>query len=454
MKGLFFISLFFIMEGAWAFTCTSKVDPKKVVLFVDTRDSKKEVLAAERAACRRGESFHRMGFPINVKTYTQKLVGFARNDIAVSSLILSGHDGGGKIHGHAGGLNKYEAIHGMKAAYKQKPELLNQLKSAMLWGCWTNGPGEVAVWRSELPSLHMVGGFIDLGPLNTAEASGTVLEGLLVKEKAITTAKNTDSVKRMIASVNNINVTYAAVYATACDENLYYYNTNGIAAKSSPHFSKGTHFVNYDDTFSCHEKPEDFEEKLKLLRGYYSGAIPLPNNTRESELRKIYSYARNHSLCLGYLPLFNADRIMLMAFFEQVKSNFAQTFQNEIAAAVNEFNALKKEMNSVGINKWDIAPDLRDLKSYIQKGEKTFFAPTAGNLAGKNRIQIREMIQFLDGMVKHSALKSPKMSASVAKLKSLKTRMDTYLYQLNPSCMEYLQWYVYSPGVRTHARCN
>ncbi len=451
-----FFLLLTLSSLAQAYNCPHSVNPNSIIYFVDTRNSTHEVNSAQIAACERGETLIRMSPPINKNTFKNNLSGLARANRAVSSVIISGHDGGGRIHNDDGdGLDKFEAIGAIKEAYRGKPALLAQLKSAFLWGCWSNGPAEVGIWRSELPSLKLIGGFIDMAPINTATASHTVLEGLLRREREIETAKNVASLRRSISSVENINQTYAAVYAESCGQNMYYYNkAASYYGEEDPNMSGGTHFTNFDTAFRCESlSAADKANIRRRIMGYYLGNTPIPADTSHGDLRNLYMFARNNSRCLFDDNMFNADRLLMLTFFPEVKKNFSATFSADIDAGVREFNSLLTEVNSSGINTWDI-PGYRNLGRIINEGKNAFFTPKGATLDGKNRQQIRSMISYLHSITANPAMEGTLLKGRLPAIRLLQQRMENYLYQLNPNCMDFLQWHEYQAGRRPAYSCG
>ena len=447
--------------SAHAFNCTRAVNPSSIVLFLDTRNSTAEIESAARAACSRGETFKRMPSPgqtINQASLTRELSALAGQNKAVTSMVISGHNGGGAIHGDAGhGIDKFEAIQSFKSAYRNKPALLNQFQSVYLWGCWTNGPGEVAVWRSQLPSLKMISGFIDMAPINTAEASHTILGGLLERESSLLAESNRNSLRRSLSLIENINQTYASVYIESCNENLMYYIKNNYRDDSlnpSSPYSGGTHFLNYDQNFSCTELAPQIRANKELFMQYYLGQIPVPADTANGPLRQLYSFARNTSQCTDSMWEMNGDRLLMMTFFDNVKKNFAKTFAPEVVSAADEYRKIIDEMNSPSlVNLWNL-PVMSNLKAYMNAGGSKIFRPDAATLQGKSRMQIRQMIMQLDGISKHAAMSVPGVARKFANLKVLQRKMETYLYQMNPRCMDFLEWHDYDPTYAPSPACG
>lgn len=456
MKYFILLSLTVLSANTFAdYKCPRKVDAKRVVLFVNANSSAAEVENAKKAACERGDTFKEIPDKNSFldASYLQKeLNALAKSNVAVASMIVSGHNGGGSVHGTQGGVNKDEIISAMKSAYKSKPDLLAQFNSVFMWGCWTMGPSEVDVWRTEMPSLKMAAGFFEMGPLNTTLASRTVLHDLLVKEKAISLESDKAKVKRAIASIPTINQTYASVYAESCGTDLYYYRTNGASSPDGedPNFAPGEHFVEYGKTFSCDGLGPEIEKNRVALMNYYRGSTPIPKDTGRGELRQIYSFVRSHAKCLKPNHVLNGDRILMLIFSENVKANFSDVFADEIAKATAEFDHLKNFLAKYNPK----GADMQAFKKYFQAGARDFKKLDKESIKNMDRKQLRSMISYLDGMTKQSIIKKdPKFAGNVKSLKKIKNALENYLFQMNPNCMDFLEWHEADPWSKPQAHC-
>lgn len=455
MKVLITLTLLGFSSLSFAeFKCTKTVDPKRVVLFVDTNDAPKEVDGAAKAACQRGETFKRIPSKsdtyINEKSLTIELTELAKQNIAVASMIVSGHDGGGSVHGIKGGVNKYEIIQALKTAYKSKPALLKEMKSVFMWGCWSMGPSEVEVWKTELPHLKLTAGFMDMGPLKTTEASHSVLNGLLLNEKALVAQSDAKKLKKAIQGIPNINVTLASVYTDAACGDMLYYQTQGGSddyEAENPLFQSGTHFVDFDTNFSCKAMAPQIEQSRKQLMKYFYGSLPLPKDEPGSPIREIYAFLRNTAKCLPKgNHVLNADRIFLLRFYNEVKENFANTFKAEIGEANKEYVGLNDLMKYS-------TDEAKEMQAYIKKNKDKYFNPRLDSLKGKSRKEILDMISYLDGMVKLPMARDRRHAGKFNNLRKLRNAMDTYLFQLNPSCMNFMEWHEVQ-NFPPRARCD
>src|SRR5690606_25008037 len=120
----------------------------------------------------------------------KNLIDLAKNGTAITSLIVSGHDGGGSVHGDMSGIDKSEILSSLSEAYGNNKKLLDQLQSLLLWGCYTSTPAEVLSWKEGLPGLKLISGFHGRGPGNDKQAAHTLLKDFLIKEKRLVTECN------------------------------------------------------------------------------------------------------------------------------------------------------------------------------------------------------------------------------------------------------------------------
>lgn len=446
---------FFLAVESFGYTCPTKVNAAKVVVFVDTNNSPAEIKGAEKAACTRGEAFLKIpssGGNVDQATLTKELSLLASKNRSVVSMIVSGHNGGGSVHGTQGGVDKYEVIGSLKKAYEKKPDLLADMKSVYMWGCWSMGPAEVEVWRKEIPSIKLASGFMDMGPLNTTTASHTVLSGLLIKEKSLIEEADQKKLKKAISSIEHINMTYASVYTEALCGNMYYYNTDGNASDNNspdnPLYSSGNHYLEFDENFNCDSMKAQIESARKEMIPYFYGRKELPKDGPDSPIRKTYSFLRKAEGCIKENHILNPDRVMLLRFFDEVKENFANVFADITTDSVNEFNSLKDLFK---IKPKD--PDMLAAYTYFHSGKAKFFATNKETLKTKGRKEINEMISFLDGLTKQKAAKNPNFSAKIKNLKRLKKAMSTYLFNMNPECMNFLEWHEVEPDYPPYAGC-
>ena len=126
---------------------------------------------------------------------------------------------------------------------------------------------------------------------------------------------------------------------------MYYYNTAGDAyegqTQDNPLYSSGNHFVEYDKNFSCNKMRVDIENARKELIPYYYGNKKFSKDGPNSPIRNMYSILRKAQGCIKGNHILNPDRVVLLRFFEEVKENFANVFEDITTSSSAEFDQLK-----------------------------------------------------------------------------------------------------------------
>lgn len=360
---------FVIFSVSSTFACNNSVDPSKVVLFIDTNNSELEIATAQKAACERGEQLRVV--PDNYKEYKQLIQEsnkakssfksceqqkndcdalkaksvesykalmdfnnkFAKTEVAtrealvaiqkdkakVTSVIISGHDGGGKFSGSKGAVDKKD----LQNLFDEFPDT-NNIRSLLLLGCYTGTQKEVMDWKGIFPHVSLIAGYDASAPLAIQPAGQKFLSDLLLKEKALLSQadkkKLENYTKKNLDVMANLN---AAIYVV-CEEdkNGYYY--------SSRFRDEGLRKL---DMSSC----EDVK-KLKSIYAkaapYLSGELEPPKDTVKGALRMIYNEARAYEHCFEYknIPL-NVSNLFNLLFHEDVKKSFAHLYGKDLEEA-------------------------------------------------------------------------------------------------------------------------
>src|SRR5690606_4236248 len=110
------ISLICISPALFAQGGNCPISKDSVVLFLDANDSPREIEKAREAACARGERLVVVE-PDNLKSGIKQL---ADQNTPISSLIASGHDGGGSFYGLNGDMSKTQIIAALQEGYRGK----------------------------------------------------------------------------------------------------------------------------------------------------------------------------------------------------------------------------------------------------------------------------------------------------------------------------------------------
>ncbi len=323
-----YFSILFLLTSLQALACATKVDPKKVVLFVDTNQGEPEMVAAKRAAFKNCQTFY--SFPsarANIPAQLDKvLADFNTKGIKVKSVIVSGHDGGGSFGGSKGSINK-QAI----ASSFQKYPAVNEINTAVLLGCYTGVNQEMIYWKGNFPKLGVIAGFDGSAPLSTRPYGHQFLEDVLAygkKIKSNTSETQVDATtKKLLKTINDV---YAAVYvdiscldpaAAGDDDQQYLYSS-----------LRGRKFV-YANLSDCEGASEAIYGIKEAFNNFMSGEKEPPLNSTSGELRKIYNTVKKYEHCLNGSGGINSNNVFNLLFWNGVKKNFAKFYEADLLKA-------------------------------------------------------------------------------------------------------------------------
>ncbi len=413
IKQLSLCSLLLLSTSLLRAACANKVDPSKVVLFVDTNYSDLEIKHAEIAACKRGERLQVV--PKNYKEYSGLILKKEENNKArwdceavanadcskqrqlaydsednlsnfkaqqkpisdqlkdalteiktkkgkIKSFAISGHNGGGHFAGAKGSLGRYE----IAAMVSEVPEI-NDVTSILLLGCYTGVKAEVSNWKGIFPHASLIAGYDGSAPAYSRPQGHQYIEDILVKEKILTSLKDVKkinaSAKGLIRSLGGLN---SAVYLkTMCkeDEEGFYYSSMGGRTFDQLKLSE------------CEKAIAEVKLLYPNFLHYESGEIEPPKDTVNGELRKIYNKVRANEHCLKSdytLGGINAHNVFNMLFMEGVKKNFAHYYQDElkeveeIIASINPDNIIKTQEEELK----RIDSDLKESQKLLEEFKK------------------------------------------------------------------------------------
>ncbi len=426
MKIQYLVILFFFSFSLDAWTCSTKVDPNKVVFFVDTNYSDLEIKTAEKAACQRGERL--VVVPKNYSDYTSHLVQYEKSKKAfdkcmqkqgdcgelgskayadhstltefknqqpsleeqirdqfkelksknakIQNVTISGHDGGGWFGGHKGDFYRQSLADLMK----EFPEI-NDVQSLMLLGCYTGVQQEILNWKSIFPNVRMIGGYDGSAPLSDKLAGHTYLEDLLSKEKKLLQQADEKKINNFVANnIRNFNMLSAAVYVSpVCEEESpeddkeFYYSSKERSLK----------FQEFDASKCLSMKNELFSMSDIYLK-YDSGELEPPQDPSSGELRNLYDRARAVEHCFENQNVnLNVSNLFNLRFYSAVKENFARFYKDDLEEAERILNTITPDSMAKNLQSQIelLTPSLeeaqnqldyfeKDPKSYLKQSEK------------------------------------------------------------------------------------
>ena len=374
MKKIFLAVGCLVSLPLWAQSpCNKKIDPSKVMLFVDTNNSELEIETSRKAACERGE--HLMVVPKNYKEYgkytgpfneatkrlercTKKKSGSCTNEInalqeatakmnkfvdsqpsfdkgirealdeikskngKLQVFTISGHDGGGSFGGNKGGFGRQE-LQDVMSDYKD----INETSSVLLLGCYTGVQKEIYAWKNIFPKAKIIAGYDGSAPLADRPQGHQYLSDILLKEKQL--LSQSDEKKLVNYTKSNfqaLNQLHAAMYLNCADDNEFYYGNDG----SRKTFKR----MNMKE---CQEKKHEVEAIAQEFQKYDSGELEPPLNT-QGALRQLYNKARRLEHCVEQLQVdLDVNAVFNLLFYQGVKENFASYYKDDLEEAEDIF---------------------------------------------------------------------------------------------------------------------
>lgn len=556
IKQLFILSS--LAFSSHAFACT--ITKSSVVMFVDANNSPQEIEKAREAACDRGEALVVAG-PGEIESKTREL---ARSNKPISSLIASGHDGGGSFYGSRGHISKASIIQGIQRGYQGKEELLDNLEGLFLWGCYTTVPSEIVYWKSAFPKAKFIIGFHGAGPSNVNPSGLRMLKSSLIAQDRVCSARNEQELKRIITSISDLRYTSVGAFAQSCRMDQSYYLMQRLDNTGTMQQTTGT----LESQLDCRQIRRMAESNVTQFHRYFSGELAIPQDTSRGELRDLYSFVRQNAQCFNN-DFVVGDRVGSLLFFDGVKKNFGKVFEREINDAVSELGQLSRYLDrynfseeTAAINRAQSAYNAKEsegrtlssqlqslqtqvaskerefegmsrrtrrylsalesgndgraerredrlndeetralnalnqlrqqvqqqqsrltshsyelgqaktqldnavtakrekenslnaLKRTVSDVSRNFWAPTLSNISNKSRKQVLENITKLSSLTNHVFFNGAQDAAGqIRKLKGLENKMERYLNQLEPDCMNFLEWHEYIPGQVLAGRC-
>lgn len=468
--------------------CNRRVDPKKVVIMMAFNSVGAEEQGAIDGACARGETlviipkrteaFRRQEAARNAaqgrmnilaneytrcqtdacRTQVETRFGQIRNDeeqpsldykgdlqnfleqsrangIKVSSVILSGHDGGGHYYGDYGETTMAE----ISTIASENQAVFSNTTSLLLMGCWSATPDQVEQWRSIFPRVRVMGGFVGSAPSSTRAAAGTYISGLLRGEKNLLPQSSRAQVQAMINTVQHMNMVTAGVYIQPVCEDptgrspAYYYISPANDPSEMPEGMKpGLNSMATPDSLeaSCMRAfgGENFRGTFdwNALTQYYQGDREPENNP---ELRGLYSFLRNNQNCFTAehsTSPYSPDQVLMLRFFQDTKKNFNKYFKNDLEEMYRDLDAIIEASTNPR------------LKERYKKHQRL----VGDSLLGMTRKQTLENVSGLQGIY-DLAFRDRGRTSNDAKVIATMQKIDQHLYRLQ--CLP-ATWHEYNEG--------
>jgi len=304
------------------------------ILFLNFNRNTSAVKAAQRAARTRGErlivlppSPRPRDYKLNPDQLTSELENIRRQHIVISSVVFSGHDGGGFFSGHDGTIESFQ----VNRIMRDFPDIAASVKTLVLRGCYSatlNQVQEGSSWRQAFPNLHLIAGWEGRAPSSERQSSKEYVEDILTLAPQLVAAADATQVTRLYRQIGLYDTTHNAAWIRTCQDSFYMRSEDAAHNRDPFSFS--------DMSSLCSSKRSEFEEKKQIIESYFYAVDDAhqnpPSNTSSSELRSAYSMLRQWEHCLKpeYLgaladsPMLNPDMIIRLIFFKNVAGNFAR----------------------------------------------------------------------------------------------------------------------------------
>lgn len=335
---------FFTFPSRGKAACPTGAESGKTIVFLDLNNSPLEINTAKKAACKRGESLlvlPQKGEQFNPDDFDSLLSDLKAKGVAVNSIIMSGHDGGGHFGGTNGDLSKLDFTN----VIKKHPEVQDTMTSLLLLGCYTGVKQEIFDWKELFPKISIIAGYEGQAPLGDKPAGHSYIEGVLLREKNMNEAKDKKELTRVLnKGIKHINQISAAMYLRPemCKP--------GSEHEAGFYFrplKKGSQVEEFTSA-ECLLVRSGAAPKMRedFLR-YYNGELDIPKQTHGTELRVIYNFFRENGHCFeGDNNYPTAEKVLFTLFFDAVKNNFSEHFNEELDAADELFSNLSDKLDS------------------------------------------------------------------------------------------------------------
>ena len=320
----------------------SQSSSQKTILFLDMNDNPKEIAVAQRAAKARGEKL--IVIPKKVTKINDAMVipdikeelKQALQGNTISSLVLSGHNGGDSYSGEHGGISAPELMEVL-----EKSSSHNEIKSLYLLGCNSANKSKIFFWKASLPELKFIAGYDGTAPLGHLANGLGYFEDAMKKEKAIIQSSDAVKVKSLFESLKYVNTFQASLYT--CDpSDVGHFFMSG---------RKGKERFGVLDTSECVQKLQDFQKKyLPEIKNYWTAKKePTDLNPSSGFLKDAYVFMRQNEHCIsgeaqdGILSNFTGDNLLFLRFNKDFNHNFVNYYRPLLEKTKAEYEEMEKD---------------------------------------------------------------------------------------------------------------
>ena len=238
----------------------------------------------------------------------------------ITTLAVSGHDGGGHLYATDEDGEDKQNIELADLVSLVPKAARKDVKNVALMGCYAGTRIQVGTLRSGFQNMSMFMGYDGRSPLENTPASGLFVKQTLISAQKI--LKETDT-KKLMALVNSNVPVFKNLNAT-----LYF-----AGACGDTYISKMEGCVSTLSITDCKERVQKFvQSDLPDLKKFFSGELPIPEDTSNGRLREVYSHYRQNEYCLakyrkefktafGDQAILSGDEVLQLLFWKNYVTN-------------------------------------------------------------------------------------------------------------------------------------
>jgi hypothetical protein len=296
------------------------------ILFVDLNNGKTEIAAAQRVAKAKGKEL--IVYPPKGSQFQFEELKSIVEKNSFSSLCLSGHNGGDTYGGETGSVNVSELM----SAITNSPSH-QSIEGLYLLGCNGANKAKIFFWKEALPNLKFIAGYDGSAPLSSNANGVKYFEDALGKQSQIASAKNAQTLKQLMTTLNSVNNFESAVYANCGPlKKEFLYLPRRPGSERFGEFSSQ----------ECVSKIHDFKTKyLESIKKYWSGELePTLQNPGSGFLKDAYVFMRQNEHCFADEDLlgFDGDQLLFLRFNQAFNENYFDYYKEQLQAYLDELN--------------------------------------------------------------------------------------------------------------------
>ncbi|MDP7321226.1 MAG: hypothetical protein QF441_11485 [Bacteriovoracaceae bacterium] len=311
----------------------------ETVLFIDTNSNEIEISEAKAEAKRLGKKF--ISYPNQDESFDQSKAYELLKKTPFSTLIVSGHNGGGAISGDNGYISPSE----IQTAVADNPFVKDNMQTLMLLGCNTSNPGKINTWRNIFPNLRILAGYDGTAPEQDKPAGISYIKEVLRHKDHLYRLADEKKLERAVRNFEHIYYLQAGLYINKIncrDEDTT--ETEYIFRPTLDDTSQRFTQLNLKE---CDARIQQFQEELyPRYLAYFDGELAHPTEESAEELRHIYNFLQQFEHCSeGSISrsMPDANTALMLRFWREAQHNISTYFKEELKALFDQVESLKKD---------------------------------------------------------------------------------------------------------------